>query len=61
MRSVISLIALLAATTTALPSLYIRGDETVNPAAITGTTCTDPSVYVSLAPPFLLIHSHVHS
>lgn len=44
MRSVIALIVLLAANTTALPSLYIRADETVNPAAVTGTTCTDPSV-----------------
>lgn len=48
MRSVIAFVALLAATTTALPSLYIREDTTVNPAAVTGTTCTDPSVYVLL-------------
>lgn len=44
MRSIIALVTLLAATATALPKLKPRANETVNPAAITGTKCTDPSV-----------------
>jgi hypothetical protein len=44
MRSVIALITLLAASASAVPTLYIRDDTTVNPNAVTGTKCTDPSV-----------------
>jgi hypothetical protein len=56
MRSAIIFAALFAATTTAFPALLARtpADETVNPAAVTNTTCTDPSVYDSSYPFHLL-------
>lgn len=38
------LIALLAATATALPTLDARANTSVNPDSVTGTTCTDAGV-----------------
>ncbi|KFZ13885.1 hypothetical protein V501_03477 [Pseudogymnoascus sp. VKM F-4519 (FW-2642)] len=40
------LIALLAATATALPTLDARANTSVNPDSVTFTTCTDPGVSI---------------
>ncbi|KFY18589.1 hypothetical protein V493_08494 [Pseudogymnoascus sp. VKM F-4281 (FW-2241)] len=40
------LIALLAATATALPALDIRANTSVDPNSVTGTTCTDAGVSI---------------
>ncbi|KFY10597.1 hypothetical protein V492_04933 [Pseudogymnoascus sp. VKM F-4246] len=40
------LIALLAATATALPALDARANTSVNPDSVTGTTCTDTGVSI---------------
>jgi hypothetical protein len=49
------LISLFAATTLAVPTLVQRvpapANTNVNPAAITGTTCTDKSTYPPLPSP----------
>jgi hypothetical protein len=46
MRSSIIITAFVATLATALPNNLARANTSVNPAAITGTTCTDPSTCV---------------
>ena len=61
MQFLIFALSLFATLSSALPGtlVYSRENTSVNPAAVTGTTCTDPSTYSS--PPSYSVFQYLAS